>query len=288
MLKLLVVSYLCTMTTPDQKLDLKLNEDNELSFRLSIEGTVSEPDIAQPNFRFTIMESGSGAKRGWIFPAIKGPDDIVTVKIPAPLKEGFRSNQSYHGKLEVIMGRLYFSPAEMILEFSAPISIKAESLNKVGSAIGAEKKFTATIITNKPQIVAPPVPVAKPLTPIIEEEVDLSDSELAEILSVIRERKAPTPNAPVIAPKPAIRPRAPKPELVPVATLKTIVEAPASPSEVATQSLRSAGTRAPIQTKPANKPVSVLRPKGPTLQEKEAFKNKFLNLFKEALKEVKK
>lgn len=263
-----------------QKFDLKLNEDNDLAFGLSIDGTTSDPNQASPNFRFTIMETGGGT-RGWIFPAIKEDNDVVRVRIPAPLKEGFSANKTYQGKLEVIVGSLYFSPAEMMLEFSAPLTIKAEVLNKAAGS-NPINKITATVISNKPlaqkPVISAPTPAKKPAPPVMEEEVDLSDSELAEILSVIRERKAPALNVPVVAPRSVIQHRAPRPEAAPVAAPRQIVEAP----------------RATVQTRPANKPapVSVLRPaaksKGPTLEEKEAFKSKFMNLFKEALTEVKK
>lgn len=108
----------------DKKIELKLHEDNSLSFRLSIEGTVSDPDLASPRFRFTITEIGED--RGWIFPAKKEADDVVTVSIPAPLKTGFKSGRVYKGTLEVILGRLYFSPAEVQLEFATPLEIQAE------------------------------------------------------------------------------------------------------------------------------------------------------------------
>ena len=274
----------------NQKLDLKLNEDNELSFRLSIEGTVSDPDLAPPNFRFTIMETGTGT-RGWIFPAVKEDDDIVRVKIPAPLKEGFASNRSYHGKLEVIIGRLYFSPAEMMLEFSAPLSVKAEALNKSITVTNPSNKVVATVISNKPPIQKPvslSTP-AKPSVPVLEEKVDFSDSELAEILSVIRERQQPSQNTASFAPKSVIQRRIVKPEPVPVVTPRPTVEAPVAPNEVPPQSLRNSMIRT-IEQQKATKPavVSALRPNGPSLQEKDQFRKKFMSIFREALTEVKK
>lgn len=259
-----------------QKFDLKLNEDNDLSFGLSIDGTVSDPSLAAPNFRFTIMEMGGG-KRGWIFPAIKEDNDVVRVRIPAPLKEGFSANKTYQGKLEVIVGSLYFSPAEMMLEFSAPLTIKAEVLNKSASMVNPINKITATVISNNPvaQRTTTQKPMVnnispkKPYTPIIEEEVDLSENELAEILSVIRERKQPTQNTAVVAPRAVIQNRVQKPAPMPTPTSRQIVETP----------------RATIQQKPqlASKPKHI-----PTTQEKEDFKNRFMSMFKEALSEVKK
>lgn len=263
-----------------QKFDLKLNEDNDLSFGLSIDGTVSDPSLAAPNFRFTIMETGGG-KRGWIFPAIKEDNDVVRVRIPAPLKEGFSANKTYQGKLEVIVGSLYFSPAEMMLEFSAPLTIKAEVLNR-STGTNPINKITATVISNNPvaqksntQRSGAQKPMVnntsskKPYTPIIEEEVDLSENELAEILSVIRERKQPTQNSHAVAPRAVIQNRVQKPAPMSIPTSRQIVETP----------------RATIQQKPqlASKPKHI-----PTAQEKEDFKNRFMSMFKEALSEVKK
>ncbi len=280
-----------------QKFDLKLNEDNDLAFGLSIDGATSDPNQASPNFRFTVMEAGVGT-RGWIFPAVKEDNDVVHVRIPTPLKEGFSANKTYQGKLEVIVGSLYFSPAEMMLEFSAPLTIKAKVLNKAAGS-NPINKITATVISNKPlaqkstaMATAPTLP-KKPAVPIMEEEVDLNDSELAEILSVIREHKQLPQNTAVVAPRDVIQRRAAKPVPMPIATAKPIVEAPGIPVQTrqttkSTLDLRSAQTsKVPRQN---YGPVSALRPKShePTLQEKEAFKSKFMNLFREALAEVRK
>ena len=169
------------MTTNDKKLELKLNEDNELSFRLSIEGTVSDPQLASPKFRFTITElDNSNGETGWIFPAKKEADDIVTVSIPAPLKSGFKANRVYKGTLEVILGRLYFSPAEMQLEFSTPLEIQAEV-----ATITSDKKSDKA----EKQLLE-----GSPSSSNQKRSAEPDDFDEEEILSVIVEERAKRPN----------------------------------------------------------------------------------------------
>lgn len=108
------------MTNSLPKVELKLNEENELSFRLSIEG--SDSLDTKPVFRFVMTEADSD--RGWIFPGKSEGDDLVNVRIPS-LKETFSPTKKYFGKLEVIVGSHYFNPTEILVEFNTPLSVSA-------------------------------------------------------------------------------------------------------------------------------------------------------------------
>lgn len=177
------------MTTTEKKLELKLNEDNELSFKLSIEGTVSDPELASPKFRFTVTELGDGTHgdRGWIFPARKEADDIVTVSIPAPLKTGFKPNRVYKGTLEVILGRLYFSPAEMQLEFSTPLEIQAEI-----ATVQNEKKEKPELLEHQPKAAkGAQSPHSKSAT--AAEGDDFDEEEIMSVISEEQSRKTQHP-----------------------------------------------------------------------------------------------
>lgn len=233
----------------DKKLDLKLNDDNELSFKLSIEGTVSDPELASPRYRFTITELGEEEK-GWIFPARKEADDIVTVSIPAPLKSGFKAKRVYKGTLEVILGRLYFSPAELQLEFSTPLEIQAE----IASASGVKAQESKPLLSEES-------PSAEPSA--LREENDMYDEE--EILSVISEEKKAAPPPRKTAPPRIVQ----QPSAV-----KKPVPAQRAPVPGAAVAKKAP---APSATKPtAKKPLK-------ETDEKKLFKAKLLNMFKSAL-----
>lgn len=103
------------------KLTLNLNEQNELAFKLSIEGSSEDVDSTQPNIRFLVRENGRDT--GWIYGAKKGGDGFVVVNIN---DSGlFTEGKTYTGKLEVILGNHYFVPTEVELEFIQPSKVEA-------------------------------------------------------------------------------------------------------------------------------------------------------------------
>jgi len=111
------------------KFELKQNEPNEINFKVNIEGTSSEPSSLQ--FRFILTESGS--ERGWIFPATREENSLVSVEIPA-LNESVQLDKKYHGKLEVLVGNVLLVPAEIIVEFIRPLQIEATSVSVKSSS----------------------------------------------------------------------------------------------------------------------------------------------------------
>lgn len=145
------------------KFQLKLNEENELDFKLSIEGSVSDQDMAKPVFRFVMTENNSD--KGWVFPVrskYKG-SDIFTVKIPA-LNENVQENSLYSGRLEVIMGNVLMIPTEVMMEFKRPIGVTATPIS------------TPAITSTKTKSPEPPVEeIAEQKqtnNDVIEEEID--------------------------------------------------------------------------------------------------------------------
>jgi len=173
----------------NNRLELSLQEDNELSFKLVIEGAVSNPDLATPNFRFTVMEAGS--QKGWVYPVRKDADDVVTVSIPAPINEGFKTGKLYEGKLEVIIGRLYFSPAEMMFEFKSPVEVQAAHLIEKTSIPSSQqapaKRKMESVFANEDK--APTEKTKMPSSVFAESDEKGLEEEIASVIA--EEKKQP-------------------------------------------------------------------------------------------------
>ena len=101
-----------------QKIDLDLDKENELVFRLAIEGT--KP--ASPKSRFMLEADDFSLS----FPAHRHSGGEVTILIPALqniLKEG-----AYSGTLEVIIDDRVFTPIKIDTNFKKSVSVVAEAV----------------------------------------------------------------------------------------------------------------------------------------------------------------
>jgi len=118
--------------SPLPKIELRLNEENELSFKMEIQGSTSDASGTKTKYRFTITEFGTD--KGWVYPVLKEKNNIVKVNIPA-LKETFSADKKYFGKLEVIMGNLYFTPTELMVYFKEPLKVKTAVVTSISKNI---------------------------------------------------------------------------------------------------------------------------------------------------------
>ena len=101
-----------------QKIDLALDKENELVFKVSIEGT--KP--AKPKSRF-LLESNDFS---FVFPTQSHVGSEVTILIPCMeniLKEG-----NYVGTLEVIIDDRVFTPIRVDTRFEKSINVMAEAV----------------------------------------------------------------------------------------------------------------------------------------------------------------
>jgi len=120
------------------KLKLNLNEQNELAFKISIEGSTNDIGSTKPNIRFMISESDANSI-SLIYPTEKDDEGFVTVNIPD--NDYFTEEKLYEGKLEVILGNHYFTPIEVNIEFIKPLKVEAAVVTNNKEVIKEEKEI---------------------------------------------------------------------------------------------------------------------------------------------------
>ena len=99
-------------------IDLLLDEENELTFSLTIEGT--RPAEAQCRL---VVESQD---LSLVFDSVEYSGDEVTVVLP-PLKHVLKEGE-YNMDLEVIVEDKYFKPLSMVGNFEKSLEIKAKPM----------------------------------------------------------------------------------------------------------------------------------------------------------------
>lgn len=154
----------------DKKIVLNMNEDNEISFGLSIEGYSSDPSLAKsPTIRFALTEEKD--KMGFILPA-KFEDGQVSIKIPS--SSVYKEGRSYSGTLEVFLGNRYFKPAEIDIEFQKPLDVKANLVNEaVSTEVKRVRPSEVTVkTTSRPRPAQKPRPAPRP---VVTEKLSVAD-----------------------------------------------------------------------------------------------------------------
>lgn len=106
-------------------LNLFSNEENELTFQLTIEGTTTDGSIDKPIMRFQIEDVDNGMS--YSFPVIAENKEEVSVVIP-PMERLISENKNYRGKLEVIIGNRYFVPTEVDVEFKKALRVESKTV----------------------------------------------------------------------------------------------------------------------------------------------------------------
>src|SRR5574337_1552637 len=106
------------------KMVLKLDEDNSVKFKLSIQGTVSDPSQTHTNVRFVVSENKTGI--AWMFPLTKGDEEnLFKTTIPQKMGSVFSETKEYTGRVEVIVGGRYFNPTTVNIAFERELRVEA-------------------------------------------------------------------------------------------------------------------------------------------------------------------
>ena len=142
-----------------EKIELKLDEANELLFKVVIEGT-REPASA---IRFVC----EGEEFSYMFKGTTG-DEPGEVRVIVPpmqdkLKEGL-----YEGRLEVLIEGKYLAPLQCLAQFKPGVKVVAESVQVAPQATKHEIKATASVSVKARPVPAKPVEQSTPVAPIVE------------------------------------------------------------------------------------------------------------------------
>ncbi len=127
----------------------KIDEENQIRFKLHVQGTTSEPGATEPEFRFVLSSrniSEAGNSIGYVFPAKKEHDGIVSVTIPVMEGTLIKENKEYIGKMEILIGSRYFTPSTMTIVFEKEFKITAEAIvdNKSKSVLSETQSTTTS------------------------------------------------------------------------------------------------------------------------------------------------
>jgi hypothetical protein len=103
-----------------EKTELRLDETNDLYFKISVHGAERSPDAIR-----LVCEAGDIA---YSFRGKPTDDpDVVHFVVPA-LKENLKRGQVCEARVEVIVDNHYFVPVKFQAEFTEPVKVVAESI----------------------------------------------------------------------------------------------------------------------------------------------------------------
>lgn len=167
---------------------LKLNEDNEIKFKIHVQGTTSEPGSQDPQFRFTLTEDGrEQSSIGYIFPVKKESNGQVSVVIPA-LEGILKENKSYTGKMEVLMGTRYFTPSSLQITFEKEFKVTAEAVLPTTNNNNNSPITEQIVVTSTPTISTPIKKAAK--LNLTSEDIKRADGDDNKLKRIIAESLA--------------------------------------------------------------------------------------------------
>ena len=169
-----------------QPIELDLDRENELVFKLSIEGT--RPATTRSRF---LLESGGFSL---VFEAKSLPEGEVSVMIPT--LENIISEGIHRGKLEVIVDdKIVFTPIQVDTEFKKSINIVAEVVSSRSS--GTNIVASPVVSVNRKRVEVTESDKAKTLEPVEtsgnvhEERENISETVEAKQPEPLKERKRP-------------------------------------------------------------------------------------------------
>lgn len=189
-----------TEQTKIPKMRVKLGEQNELKFMLSIKGSTSDPTATQPKIRFMVTEAKTGMSV--CFPMERLEEGLVGVTLPA-LNGVFKENAEYTGQVEVIVGNRYFTPTTVGLVFEKEMEVEAAPIlteeTKVAVEDLQESAGLGEETENEFSTVIKPTPKPEKKRPVVNEGA-LLDVLFSEEKPKAKPAFTPSPKTPVTKP----------------------------------------------------------------------------------------
>jgi len=170
-----------------------LGEVNELCFKVSIQGTISENlrNSKADVFRFTITDPET--RMGYIFPCERQAFDTIQVVIPK--NHGFFTpNKHYTGKLEVVVESLYFNPVNLILEFVPGVQVEGSLVSNTQK--GMEMDYSLVSETEEAEEASMVDQVIAPATSATKNDKSLQEPTGTKSTASPREKLPGPPAAP--------------------------------------------------------------------------------------------
>lgn len=134
-----------------EKIELKLDENNELVFKILIEGT-TEPATS---VRF-VCESDDGVSYMFNGFTTDEPGEIV-VNVP-PMK-GRLGEGEYKSSLEMVVDGKYHAPLQVVSQFKSGVRVVAESVRRTEEKKEFKPQVSVTQVKSKPAEQRQTVPV---------------------------------------------------------------------------------------------------------------------------------
>lgn len=185
------------------KMRVKLGEQNELKFMLSIKGSTSDPAATQPKIRFMITEAKTGMSV--CFPMERLEEGTVGVTIPG-LQGVFQEGADYTGQVEVIVGNRWFNPATVGLVFEKEMEVEAAPILTEETKVAVEDLQESASPEGEDEFSAVIKPTPKP----VKQKSVVNESALLDVL--FSEEK----------PKPVAKPAPPSQKPAPTPQKKTV------------------------------------------------------------------
>lgn len=177
------------------EISLKIDEPNELKFKIKIQGSSSESGGTKQFVRLLITEANNPQAMGLMFPVQSTDEENLLVFTIPPLSGIVQSDVDYVGKIEVMIGTRIFSPMTLNIVFIRDMSVevvsvsspqkpeqeKAPTPSKVPEPEREDISKLLEEIEKKPSQIKPAVVQAK-------KQVTLTRSELEALLAAKRQQ----------------------------------------------------------------------------------------------------
>ena len=156
----------------NETVELDLEESNDLTFKIKMEGAATSPAkvrLVCEGSDFAYMFNGYGT----------GEDEVVQFTLPRMDKK--ITEGTYNARVEVLVDNRYFAPLQFQINFKKTLSVVAESIQVVRKPSSSDIKVTASPVSvvrpvaptatikfeQRPAAVAPPPP--QPQRPQVEQ-----------------------------------------------------------------------------------------------------------------------